>query len=73
MVRELALMNALEINFPDSANLLCVWHVGKNILKNCKPQFSKETENEENDEWQLFLAKWNDVIQSITEDEFNEK
>ena len=45
----------------------------KNILKNCKPQFPKETENEENDEWQLFLAKWNNVVQSITEDEFNEK
>ena len=71
--RELALMNALEIIFPDSANLLCVWHINKNILKNCKPQFPKETENEENDEWQLFLAKWNDVVQSITEDEFNEK
>ncbi|CAG8761595.1 15594_t:CDS:1, partial [Funneliformis caledonium] len=29
--------------------------------------------NEESDEWQLFLAKWNDIVQSITENEFNEK
>ncbi|CAG8691830.1 12082_t:CDS:1 [Funneliformis caledonium] len=43
--RELALMNALEIIFPDLANLLCLWHINKNILKNCKPQFSKKTEN----------------------------
>lgn len=71
--RELALMNALETTFPDSANLLCLWHISKNILKNCKSQFSKETENENNDEWQLFLEKWNDIVQSVTENEFNEK
>ncbi|CAG8768119.1 15070_t:CDS:2, partial [Funneliformis caledonium] len=59
--RELALMNAFEIIFSDSANLLCLWHINKNILKNCKPQFLKKTENEESDEWQLFLAKWNDI------------
>src|SRR5581483_12389230 len=65
--RELALMNALEIIFPDSANLLCVWHISKNVLKNCKLQFQN------NDKWQLFLTKWNDIVQSITENEFNEK
>ncbi|CAB4394027.1 unnamed protein product [Rhizophagus irregularis] len=71
--RELAFMKALEIILSDSANLLCLWHISKNILKNCKSQFSEEKENKENDEWQLFLAKWNDVVQSISEDEFNEK
>ncbi|CAG8451406.1 8698_t:CDS:2 [Scutellospora calospora] len=34
--RELALMNALSIIFSDLKNLLCVWHISKNILKNCK-------------------------------------
>jgi len=34
--RELALMKALEITFSDLANLLCLWHISKNILKNCK-------------------------------------
>ncbi|CAB5383776.1 unnamed protein product [Rhizophagus irregularis] len=72
--RELALMNALEMIFPNSANLLCLWHIRKNILKNCKQHFSIAVENdEEGDGWQLFLGKWNDVVESITEVEFNEK
>ncbi|CAG8600124.1 15699_t:CDS:2 [Cetraspora pellucida] len=55
--KELALMNALKIIFPKSTNLLCVWHISKNVLKNCKPQFPKETNEEESGEWQSFLAK----------------
>ncbi|CAG8821437.1 2829_t:CDS:2, partial [Cetraspora pellucida] len=42
--QELALINALRIIFPYSTNLLCIWHISKNILKNCKLQFSKETD-----------------------------
>ncbi|CAB4443289.1 unnamed protein product [Rhizophagus irregularis] len=53
--RELALMNALEMIFPNSANLLSVEN------------------DEEGDGWQLFLGKWNDVVESTTEVEFNEK
>ena len=71
--RELALMNALEMIFPNSANLLCLWHIRKNILKNCKQHFPKATENEEGDGWQLFFGRWNDVAESTTEVEFNEK
>ncbi|CAG8626820.1 5737_t:CDS:2 [Cetraspora pellucida] len=43
--RELSLMNALKIVFPNSTNLLCLWHISKNVLKNCKPQFPKENKN----------------------------
>ncbi|CAG8796036.1 10373_t:CDS:2 [Cetraspora pellucida] len=32
-------------------------------------QFSKETD--ENSEWNLFLSKWNEIVKSKTEDEFN--
>ena len=39
--RELALLNAFEIVFLDLANLLCLWHINRNILKNCKSQFQK--------------------------------
>ncbi|CAG8760166.1 14143_t:CDS:2, partial [Cetraspora pellucida] len=42
--KELALMNALEMILPNSTNLLCVWHISKNILKNYKLQFLKEME-----------------------------
>ena len=40
--RELALMNDVLIVFPRTANLLCIWHIEKNILKNCKSHFDKE-------------------------------
>ncbi|CAG8694673.1 13890_t:CDS:2 [Cetraspora pellucida] len=65
--RELALMNALNITFLSSANLLCLWHINKNIMKNCKSRF--ETVNE----WQAFLSECNNVVYSQTEDEFNIK
>lgn len=31
--RELASMNATKVVSPDSSNLLCVWHIEKNVLK----------------------------------------
>ena len=34
--RELALMNAIEKIFPNVTNLLCRWHVSRNVLVNCK-------------------------------------
>ncbi|CAG8599211.1 6757_t:CDS:2 [Cetraspora pellucida] len=34
MDRELTLINALKMTFPDSTNLLCLWHINKNIIKN---------------------------------------
>ncbi|CAG8678443.1 967_t:CDS:2, partial [Scutellospora calospora] len=71
--RDLALMNALSIVFPSSANLLCVWHISKNVLKNCKPLFPKGMNNEESTEWQDFLSRWNDIVESETEEEFNTK
>ena len=32
--RELALMAAIAQVFPSSANLLCIWHLNKNIVAN---------------------------------------
>ncbi|KAL7193515.1 hypothetical protein ACSBR2_025178 [Camellia fascicularis] len=34
--RELALMNAICTVFPGTTNLLCRWHIRKNVLVNCK-------------------------------------
>ncbi|CAG8759442.1 2672_t:CDS:2 [Cetraspora pellucida] len=62
--RKLALMNALETFFSDSVNLLYVWHISKNILKNCRSQFPKDTNNEDN-EWNDFLRRWNDIITDV--------
>ncbi|KAG5541196.1 hypothetical protein RHGRI_021152 [Rhododendron griersonianum] len=64
--RELALMNAVKVVFPSTTNLLCVWHIEKNILANCKPYFDTQ------DDWTTFLSTWNEVINSQDEEAFNE-
>jgi len=37
--RELALMSAIRTVFPGAANLLCVWHINKNVLHHVKKLF----------------------------------
>lgn len=63
--RELALMNAIRIVFPSACNLLCVWHIEKNILANCKPHFREEVD------WVAFLSTWTDLIKSPNESSFD--
>lgn len=36
--RELALMNAIMNVFPECVNLICIWHINKNVLANCKQE-----------------------------------
>nr|KAJ0184863.1 hypothetical protein LSAT_V11C900471780 [Lactuca sativa] len=38
--RELALMNAINMVFPNTTNLLCIWHIEKNVLANCKKRWN---------------------------------
>ncbi|XP_071699208.1 protein FAR1-RELATED SEQUENCE 5-like [Rutidosis leptorrhynchoides] len=59
--RELALMNAISKVFPAATNLLCVWHIEKNVLANCKKHFKREAE------FDIFMSSWKNVIYSITE------
>ncbi|CAG8768418.1 23976_t:CDS:2 [Cetraspora pellucida] len=62
--RELALMHALEHTFPDSKNLLCIWHIEKNILTKCKSHFCTE------EEWVAFLQCWTSIVKSKTDNDF---
>jgi hypothetical protein len=50
--RELALMNGIKVAFPRTANLLCGWHINKNLVANCKQLFAKNTS------WDNFLNHW---------------
>ena len=59
--RELALMNGINNVFPTTTNLLCVWHIEKNVLANCKKYFGT------NEAFDLFMSIWNNVIYSTTE------
>jgi hypothetical protein len=57
--RELALMNSISVVFPDSKNLICVWHINKNVLAHCKKYFNEKI-------WIEFLADWNAVVYSTS-------
>ncbi|GJT05205.1 probable terpene synthase 6 [Tanacetum coccineum] len=50
--RELALMKACEIVFPHANHLLCRWHIGQNIMKNCKQTIRSKYD------WNLFQSAW---------------
>ncbi|KNE90293.1 hypothetical protein PSTG_16285 [Puccinia striiformis f. sp. tritici PST-78] len=40
--KEQALMSAIEVVFPSSQNLLCQWHIGKNLWSHCRPLLGEE-------------------------------
>lgn len=62
--RELALPNALPIVFPTAHNLLCRWHINRNILANCKKYFRTE------DGWLKFYTEWLELIDASTVNDF---
>lgn len=48
--RDLALMSAISVLFPDVAHLLCTWHISKNV----KGGHGKKT-FEKNEDWDAFF------------------
>ncbi|KAF8412056.1 hypothetical protein HHK36_000009 [Tetracentron sinense] len=64
--RELALINAIKTVFPTSKNLLCLWHISKNVLANCKKCFNEE------EIFDKFMQDWNALAQSPTEADYNQ-
>jgi hypothetical protein len=61
--QEDALINAAEEVFSSVPLLLCIWHLNKNFLKNCKPLF-------QTDEYEAFSACWNKLIYCQTPEQF---
>ena len=59
-------MNAIRRVFPESKNLLCVWHIYKNLASHCKQGFSA-------DEWTGFMGDWNEVIKMGSVTNFEER
>ena len=64
--REKALIASLWIVFPGINNLLCIWHIQKNVFKHCKPQFVTE------EDWTSFQQAFNNIIYSTTRQEYEE-
>jgi MULE transposase domain len=63
--RELALMNSIKLVFPSTKNLICLWHVNKNITANCKKLFNTEQE------WENFLELWYILVSSDSLESYN--
>jgi hypothetical protein len=61
-----ALMDAISLNFPGSTNLLCVWHIEKNILAKGKKHF------EFAEEWKSFIRDWNSLINTPQIDQIDD-
>jgi hypothetical protein len=57
-------MNMIAHVFPGYHNILCCWHINKNILTNCKTRFSGV-------EWQQFMERWNMLISSMSVELFD--
>nr|XP_011459501.1 PREDICTED: uncharacterized protein LOC105349985 [Fragaria vesca subsp. vesca] len=64
--RELALMKAIEVVFPMTPNLLCIWHIEKNIVAHCKSQFKEKAD------WVAFMSSWVALVKSWNVALFNE-
>jgi MULE transposase domain len=62
--RENALMNAINVVFPECTHLISAWHAEKDIWINCKKYF--ETQGN----WNGFWGSWRRVIYSSTELEY---
>ncbi|KAI7957359.1 hypothetical protein MJO28_004454 [Puccinia striiformis f. sp. tritici] len=52
---EKALMNTIEQIFPTARNLLCQWHIGKNLKTHCKP-ILRDSYNSFQESWNYLLA-----------------
>ena len=52
--------------FPAAKHLLCLWHINKNVVSNCKKAF-------DSDGWLEFNSTWQGVLYANTEEVFEEK
>jgi hypothetical protein len=62
---EQALINAINLVFPNYSHHLCSWHIKKNIESNCSKHFKSEAE------WTNFQSQWNKLINSDTVTEYH--
>src|SRR3954447_10747566 len=68
--RDKGLMNGIEHTFPATENLLCLWHINKNVLahgQQCQV-FKAKTEEEEG-----FLKLWNQLVAAPSAELYNSR
>lgn len=62
-----ALMSAICVVFPNAANLLCIWHIEKNVLANTRRNFVTDREH------QIFMETWVSICHSTSKEIYEEK
>lgn len=74
--RDLALIDDLKEIFPNTARLLCIWHIERNLVKHCKLYIFQQTflsglldsfgcskkETMVDKQWCSFLGNWNRIV-----------
>ncbi|KAK7367097.1 hypothetical protein VNO80_09106 [Phaseolus coccineus] len=66
-VRDIALMNAVQAVFPSSSNLLCRFHIGKNVKAKCKMIVHPK------EQYDLVMDAWHNVMNSPNEGEYMQR
>ncbi|RZB74634.1 putative protein FAR1-RELATED SEQUENCE 10, partial [Glycine soja] len=64
--RDLTLMNAVKTVFPESTNLLCRFHIDKNVKAKCKSLIG------EKNAWDYVMDNWGTLVDCPSEYEFHE-
>jgi hypothetical protein len=61
-----ALISAASVVFPDTNQVLCIWHLNQNVLKNCKPVFSLIDPNQYDD----FFSDFTSLVYLYSKEKF---
>ncbi|KAH1226997.1 hypothetical protein GmHk_10G027358 [Glycine max] len=64
--RDLALMNVVKTVFPECTNLLCRFHIDKNVKTKCKSLISQKNV------WDYVMNNWGTLVNCPSEQEFAE-
>lgn len=62
--RELALIKACTIVFPDAKGLLCRWHIYNSIMRNCRTSITSKRSSDS------FYKVWTTLVESETEEAY---
>ncbi|XP_040863168.1 uncharacterized protein [Glycine max] len=62
--RDLALMNAMKVVFPECKNLLCMFHIDKNVKPKCKSLVGQKNA------WDYVMDSWGNLVDCPSEQEF---
>ena len=64
--RDLSLMNTMKIVFSDVTNLLCRFHIDKNVKAKCKTLVAQKNA------WDYVMEAWGSLVDCLCESYFNE-